>query len=161
MTRSIRINEFNKYYRSGNAEFRRFHGGKVRHIKDYVPTHLKNPPDSVIILAGGNDLPTPKEKPVPVLEIANDIIEAGIICEKHGVQEIYISSVLPRKVSYMQRRGNELNDILKSLCYLHNFTFIDNYNITHEHLLQDGVHLSNFGSDILANNFLDLLNGDV
>ena len=61
----------------------------------------------------------------------------------------------------MQRRGNELNDILKSLCYLHNFTFIDNYNITHEHLLQDGVHLSNFGSDILANNFLDLLNGDV
>ena len=64
MTRSIRINEFNSYYKEGNARFFRFHGAKARHVKDYVLSHLEEEqPDSVIIQMGGNDLPTGRPKP--------------------------------------------------------------------------------------------------
>ena len=58
----------------------------------------------------------------------------------------------------MQERAKELNFILKDLCKLHNFIFIDNHEITTEYLV-DGVHLNDIGSNILAENFLYYLNG--
>ncbi len=45
------------------------------------------------------------------------------------------------------------------MCKLLNFIFIENGNIVlKEHILRDGVHLNDSGSDLLANNFLDNLN---
>ncbi len=104
MTRSIRINEFNEFYEEGTAQFYKFHGAKVRHIKHYVTAHLaEGRPDSVIILAGGNDLPTHKNNPTSVLDIANHIIDTGMICAGYNAK-VYISSVLPRQQAYMQTR---------------------------------------------------------
>ena len=98
MTKGIRIKEFNRFFKGGTAFFRRFHGAKARHVKNYVSTHLEEEqPDTVIIHAGGNDLPTRKNNPTPVLEIANHIIEAGQICASYDVDNIYISSVINRK----------------------------------------------------------------
>ena len=136
------------------------HGGKARNIKRYIVSHLEEErPDSVIILAGGNDLPTSRNNPLPVLRIANDIMEIGIACKKFNVSNIFISSVLPRQLVYLQKRRKELNGILRNLCIVHNFVFIDNENIIlREHILKDGVHLNDSGTILLARNFLNNLN---
>ena len=94
-----------------------------------------------------------------MLNIANDIIEVGVICKRYNVSNIFISSILPRQLAYLQGRRKELNDILRNLCTLHNFTFIDNDNIIlRKHILNDGVHLNHNGSTLLARNFWDNLN---
>ena len=75
------------------------------------------------------------------------------------MSKVFISSVLARQLAYLQSRRKELNDILRNLCLLHNFTFIENENIIlKEHILKDGVHLNNNGTVLLARNFLKHLN---
>ena len=53
-----------------------------------------------------------------------------------------------------------MNNILQQLCRTHGFVFVDNGNITVDHLQRDGIHLTEEGSVILANNYLFYLNDD-
>ena len=129
------------------------------HMKNYVKGHMKEEqPDTIVFHGGGNDLPTSKNNPLPVLTIANDIMEAGLVCRKHGARNIFISGVIERKQQYTKKRCVELNELLVSLCSLHGFTYIENYNILlNEHLDNDGVHLNEEGTIVFANNLLDAL----
>ena len=159
MTKGIRHQEFNNYIENGHAIFQRFHGAKARHVKNYIATHLsEQQPDTVILLAGGNDLPTKKDNPIPVEDIASHIIEAGNVCSTYGVKNVLISGVITRRTPYMAKRCRELNNILKGMCQVSNFIFIENSNIYFQHLAGDGVHLNEDGNINLANNFLNALN---
>ena len=111
-------------------------------------------PDICVVLAGGNDLPTT----TTVLDIANSVIEAGITCKKYGATQVMISSVLPRSDFFCQLKRHDLNALLKGLCDIHNFIFIDNCNMSISDLCYDGVHLTKAGSDKLQSNFLWYLN---
>ena len=98
MTRGIDVGRFNQYYHKGTARFQRWRGGRAEHIKHYLETHLKDEkPDTVLLQYGGNNLPTRRNNPIPVVTIANDIIEGGQICKKNGVRDVFVSSVMPRK----------------------------------------------------------------
>ena len=154
------MREFNDYFDGeGFVSFRRFHGGKARHIKQYLATHLEEvAPKTVVIQTGGNDLPTPRQNPMPVETIAQDIIESGEICKYYGVENVLISGVPTRSKSYIQTRCHDLNNILQEMCKQNGFTYIDNTNIDLTHLQEDGVHLTNEGSNTLANNYLFYLN---
>ena len=58
-----------------------------------------------------------------------------------------------------KRRGEELNDALRDLCKGNDYTFIDDSKIATGHLY-DGVHLSDAGSVILANNYLNAMHNN-
>ena len=160
ITKGINNRDFNEHFEGeGSASFRRFHGGLARQIKEYLWVHLSEVrPESVIIQTGGNDLPTPRSNPVPVVDIASEIIQSGLICREYGSKNIFISGVPTRRAHYMQVRCRELNDILMEQCKAHGFIFIDNTNINTSHLQHDGVHLTNEGSVLLAKNYLFSLN---
>ena len=115
-------------------------------------------PESVIIQCGGNDLPTPRSNPVPVTDIALEMIKSGLICRENGVKNIIVGSVLLRQPFYTQARCRELNTILQEQCENHGFTFIQHKNINTSHLMKDGVHLTYEGSDLLRDNYLFYLN---
>ena len=105
MTKGIRPGTFNKeHYTQGTAAFHRFHGGKVRHIRNQIETHLQEEgPDAAIIMIGGNDLSTLRgEKPIPVINIANQIIR---LCDT--LQEIQCSRHLYIQYSTSKRRLHE------------------------------------------------------
>ena len=158
MTRDIDYVKFNKCYRNGHARFQKFHGGRARHMKEYVQTHmLEEKPDTVIIHAGGNDLRTTRNNPTPALRVANDIIDIGLACKKNGASRVIISGVITRKPQFLQERCIEVNELLVSQCRLYNFTYIDNSDINLDCLQRDGVHLNEEGTDLLANNYLDCL----
>ena len=168
ITRDINTNGFNKKLKYNKATFHKFNGKKIQHIKRYIPVHLdeeKNGVDSVIIVAGGNDITVgkPNLNSRSVSQIANDIIEAGLLCRnEHGVKHIYISSVLPRCFAYYQMQRKVLNNILKDHCELNGFTFIANDNIILKyHIGHDGVHLNKSGASLLCRNLHYYLNREV
>ena len=105
---------------------------------------------------GGNDLPSgPHTSAMPIDELSHHIIEAGEICKRHGVRDVFIAGVTARPG--LQRRCYTLNDKLEEMCEERNFTFVDNRNISLSHLY-DGVHIGNPGSEILSDNYLRALN---
>ena len=155
MTRSIDLQELNDKFTGDRINLHRFHGKKARHFRHYIPVHMEeDKSDICMVLAGGNDLPTKTS----VLEIANSIIEAGITCKKLGASQVMISSVLPRSDFFCQLKRHDLNALLKDLCSIHSFIFINNCNMTISDLCFDGVHLTKAGSDKLQSNFLGYLN---
>ena len=82
-------------------------------------------PENVIILTGSNDLPTKKDNPKPVEEIAQKILDTGNACKLYGARNSFISSVIVRKTPYMAKRCYELSIVLKGLC-ITCFNFIEN-----------------------------------
>ena len=167
MTRKINMQALNKKYTNGTAFIHRFHGGKARHIKHQISTHLDEEwPDAVVIQCGGNDLPTSHQNPKPILEIANHIMDIVEVCRMYSVKEIIVCNVLPRESFHLQLRRKELNDLLKSLCSVQNVHFLDTDGqadkrrniVLSKHIEEDGVHLNSIGSDILRDNIVDCLN---
>ena len=161
MARDIDVEEFNRGYEGGTAKFRRYHGGKVKNMKEFLPSKLEEEhSDIVVFQGGGNDLASTikKEKPTPVRTIANDIIQSGRIIAATG-SKVVISSVLPRSNFHLQLKRKELNDMLRGLCAANNFIYIDNSNIIlSKHILPDGVHLNKEGTDLFSSNLLKCLN---
>ncbi len=157
ITRGINPKGFNKLYQ-GSAKFERFNGRTAHDIKSYIPTHLKRDQyDSTVIVVGGNDLSNEHM----VDTIAEDIIEAGLVCKEHSVKNIFICSVLPRRYTRYQVRRQTLNNILRELCKIFGFTFIENKDITLEHIDRDDVHLTKNGSSLLCKNIVQHLNFNI
>ena len=151
ITKGIDVRRFNNAYENGTAEFQRFPGKTAGNFKNCLWKHLdEKRPNAVIIQAGGNDLPTS----TPLSEIADNLIEAAGMCRRFGVQKICIGGVITRPG--LQKRCIELNKILVRRCKSHRYDFINNNRIFLGHLY-DEVHLDDFGTDILANNYLDVL----
>ena len=128
-------------------------------IEDCIDVELQDQnlhPDTVVIHAGSNDLANyPKVHPA---EVAQNIINIGVKCKNHGVKNIFISSITPRK--FIHKRRVHTNRILEQLCETNNFTFIDNYNINYNDLHRDNIDLNDDGLEVLEDNFLYYLNGE-
>ena len=156
ITKGIEHDKFNRLYNGQVCNFRRFHGAKLDFIKEYAKIHLvKEMPDTVVVAAGGNDLSPGKS----TLEIANKIIDCGVMSKMHGARKVVISSVMPRSNFHYQLGRHQLNGLLRKLCIANNFCFLENSNITlSKHIANDGVHLNFDGTKVLANNILNCLN---
>ena len=154
ITKGIDGNTFNGVYEFGNSRFQKWHGGRVRHIKRYIDSHLEDEkPNTVILQMGGNDLPL---RETPINDIANDIMEAAQKARVAGVEHVFIGGVTIRSQAYAKTRGEDLNIALQEMCEANDFVFIDNTEIIKKHLY-DGVHINKEGSAILANNYLKAL----
>ena len=164
MTKGFNEKNFHQKYTAGTATIHKFHGGKARHVRNQIETHLyEERPDAAIVLAGGNDLLLTKSNQISVWDIANQVFDSALLCKKYDVEDICISSVLPRRIQATEQRRKELNDLLRNMCRLHDFIFIDNDAGEEpiqldKHVSGDGVHLNIKGSDLLAQKFVDVLN---
>ena len=84
--------------------------------------------------------------------MAQRIIDIGLKCRSYGVRNIAISSILVRSII------SKVNNILKVLCATNGFNFIWNDEIGREMVWKDGLHLTNDGTAMLADNFTKYLN---
>ena len=152
---------FNEKCVKSEVVIHEFKGKRASDIVKYMLPHLEEEqPSTVVFVAGGNDLPNRDISTDEIKKVANCLVEGGLLCRDiYGVNEVCISSIMPRSHSVFQGNRHRLNNILKDMCRERNFTFIDHSNIilsTHGH--HDGVHLNSEGSDLLRDNLLNVLN---
>ena len=79
------------------------------------------------------------------------------VCQQHGVNEVYVSEIIYRPDK--EKEVEEVNVFLKARSVIDNFRLISNRNIYRRHLRKnDQLHLNIYGTNILANNFINSLN---
>ena len=154
----IRRMEFNANINNATAYLKTFPGANIKQLHHYIePSLIDDCPDAVILHIGTNDLKHAKNQNENPKEIAMRIIDIGNKCIAHGVQKVFISEILQRSNASLNKIIHEINNILQDLCTTNNFLFIAHTNISMDHLY-DEVHLNNDGMNILANNFINILN---
>ena len=75
-----------------------------------------------------------------------------------GVPDVAISEVLPKKNIAVTAIIRKVNDRVRELCKNNKFDFISHQHITRDFLNHDGVHLTDPGTEILADNIADYIN---
>ena len=71
---------------------------------------------------------------------------------KNRKNTVYLSGLTVRNDKY-DRKGKEVNVILKRKCNDKNLSFIDNGNINPHMLNKNGLYLNEYGTTQLVNNF--------
>ena len=124
-----------------------------------IPSILEEQPAFVCIHAGTNSLPRPNAQHQPAAEeIAREIINIGVTARSMGVQNVAISAITRRRGMFYEPMRCQVNDMLKHMCTVELFSFVDNDNIGLGDLYTDGIHLAESGNIILANNLLRVIN---
>ena len=126
--------------------FKCFSGSNTKQLNYYAnPTLVDEQPNTVIVHIGSNDITKFNYSKVGVKELAQRIIDVGKKCKSYGVNNIAISSILVRK-------NHDVNEVIKKV---NNNVLIS--AIAREMLWRDGLHLTNEGTNMLSNNFLQYL----
>ena len=123
-----------------------------------LPTLHEVQPDVVLLHIGSNDINNQTKDKINTEKLTEDIINIGKSCIDLGVKGVIISSILPKINIALTRFIRQLNDSLMEQCVLNGFGFISNDKISRTHLWKDGLHLEDLGTNVLAGNFVDLLN---
>ena len=79
-------------------------------------------------------------------DIADSIISVGKKCQDTGVRNVMISSLVHRKSPRLQAKIKEVNDVLRDLCTIDGFVFIDIKNLSNCDICKDLLHLSYSGT---------------
>ena len=86
---------FNKELRNGKAYFLSFRGATSKQLHHYIiPSLVGDKPDAVIIHVGTNDI----LYNVSFEDITRNIMRIGSNCKSDGVNDVFISSILVKKI---------------------------------------------------------------
>ena len=162
MVKRIMGKNISKDIECGMAKVRSFVGATASEVAHHIqPEIIKCNYDAVVICAGTNNIPSTKllnsdtfieQKPD---EIAQEIINAGYSCRKHGINDIVISLLTVRRG--FEEKVNQVNTLLKDYCRAAHFYFVEHPNILLKHLY-DGLHIDTMYLHLYANNISNLLN---
>lgn len=129
-----------------------FSGATTECMKSYsIPTKNKNP-DTIILHCGTNDIPKKTKE-----EITDDIVNLAVSLKTEH-NNVIVSSVTTRGDKH-GNKVNQLNDALEEACSERNIGFINNNNITINHLNRSKLHLNPSGSKLLSDNLSCYING--
>ena len=78
-------------------------------------------------------------------------------CKRCGIQKVLISVLLTTN-RLAQDLIEEVNKSIKKMYNIEGYCYINNDNITRANLFKDGLHLSDTGKQILADNFVSNVN---
>lgn len=131
-------------------------GMKTEDLKYYTIPSINKSPDAIILHCGINDLMNTSSTPKQIGDQLYDTVKS--IKEQLPTCKVYISNVV-KQAKYTNINGNieQLNEILCNICKTNNINYIDNNNITLEHLNGSKLHLNDKGTAKLASNFRDCI----
>ena len=124
--------------------------GMINHVKGCLDNKS---PDFNTLHHGTNDLngnSRSGEIPDKVLNLTASI--------KTSKNQVFVSGIVIRK-DKLSKKGNEVNELLKNYkCGIRQLFFIDNKNISLGILNESGIHLNEYGTMGLVNNFYYSMN---
>ena len=153
----IKGKELSKWIENGIVYVRAFPGSTATDMISYTtPSITNDKPDKVILHVGCNDISKGERD---ARKIANDIFEVARFCRRGGVNNVYISGILVMNNFNLNSVARKVNYILSTEGALENFIYIDNTRITID-MLYDRIHFNDVGRNLLANNFINSINGN-
>ena len=108
--------------------------------------------DFIILHHDTNDLngnSTSEENADKILNLAASI--------KTSKNQVFVSGLVIRK-DKLNKKGNEVNELLTNKCGIRQLPFIDNKNISLGMMKKSGIYLNEYGSTRLVNNFCFSIN---
>ena len=130
----------------GNVYRKCFPGCSSEDMKHYIIPSLSRKPDQVVIHVGTNDLKHVKDP----RNLANNIIDLANKAAGSEKRKVLVSGIICHCDSSLNNKINGVNNLLKSFCQRHSWSFIDNSNILSNHLNEDGIHLNRKGTSVLV-----------
>ena len=125
-------------------------GANTEDLIDHIKPILRKKNADVMIIHGGTNDLTSDGETTKNLETINRIAK-----KLSPRTKFVISSCVVRKdTPDGPQKVADLNTRLKNMCENMNFDFIDNENITENHLSKGKLHLNNHGNSRLAQNFI-------
>ena len=88
--------------------------------------------------------------------IVQSILKIGRAAREQGATKIYISGILNRRGYPYREAVHRGNDLFCMACVAEDFVYLDQSEITLNHISQDGVHPNHYGSAILKFNILSV-----
>ena len=152
MCRGMKITKLNNALENKHAYKRIFPGATPSDMQYYCVRTLElDKPDIAIIHSGTNRVG--KDDP---FTIANDIVKIVKTCQEGGCNTVFVSEIIykPDYPDIVQ----QVNNILRTWQFLHDFKLIYNENIQSNCICGDNVHLNNKGKLRLCSNFRRALN---
>ena len=142
----------NKRTRS-TVSVRSIPGTRAKEMIQHVKGCLEDTsPDFIILHHGTNDLnsnSTSEEIADKIFNLADSI--------KTSKTQVFVSGLVIRK-DKLNKKGNEVNELLKNKCGIRQLSFIDNKNISLGMLNKSEIHLNEYGTTRLINNFCFSMN---
>ena len=159
MSRRIKHQVFNRCTPKHQTYFHSFRGATSKSLQHYVePTISEEHHDTILIHCGTNDIaPQPGISKLADKEIVEEICKVGMKCLKSKAK-VVISGIIPRRNNEIDQRRMTVNNLLKKMCTEKGFAYLDNSNIQHHLLWKDGLHLTDPGISLFADNIINLLN---
>ena len=155
----IKRNLFKNSFDNAKSFIKSFREAKTEHMKHYVIPSLKEQkPNIIAIHVGGNDINYKYKDNANVNELADNIISLTKTFRDFGVPDVVISEVLPKKKIAVTAIIRKVNDRVRESCKNKKFHFISHHHITRDFLYHDGVHLTDLGIEISADNIVDHIN---
>ena len=121
----------------------------------YVKPLVRRSPENVILHVGTNDL-----RSCPPRNIADSILNLVTqVKQDSPTTSVGVSGLIVRTDNdVLARKARQVNSILRDYCEHNKIAFINNSNITAEHLNHKGLHLNRQGSVALQENFRKFVN---
>ena len=128
-------------------------GAKTKDMIHHVKGCLEDTsPDFIILHHGTNDLnsnSTSEEIADKIFNLADSI--------KTSKTQVFVSGLVIRK-DKLNKKDNEVNQLLKKKCGIRQLPFVDNKNISLVMWNKSGIHWNEYGTTRLVNNFCFSMN---
>ena len=122
-----------------------------------VPKLVDEKPESIILHISSNDITKTNYDNVDAEDLGQRNVNIAKKCISFGVKNIAISSILMRKNMSINKIIKKVNEEISSMCAANGFHFKCNDLVDVSMICKDGLHLTNDGTKVLANNFLKCL----
>ena len=143
----------NRSLNNESARFKYFPGATSKDLLHYVDTTLQdNLFEVAVIHIGINDIVNNKNS-LNTDHMLENIKNIALKCKRYGIQKVLISGLLTTN-RLAQDVIEEVNKLIKNMCNIEGYCYVNNDNITRANLFKDGLHLLDTGKQILADNFV-------
>ena len=142
---------------NGSARFKYFPGATSKDLLHYVDITLQdNLLEVAVIHIEINDIANNKNS-LNTDHVLENIKNIARKCKSYHMQKVLISGLLITN-RLAQDLIEEVNRLIKNLCNIEGYCYVNNVNLTSASLFKDGLHLLDTGNQILADNFLFNIN---
>ncbi len=148
MLKQIKRQDINYHLHDTITHIKTFPGATSEDMKSYIEPTLNSKPDEVILHCGTNDLrhEEPQEIAQRIAEIAQKISARG--------QKATVSGLIRRTDSpELESKRREVNVLLLETLRGSQIGFINHDNLNIAHLNKWGLHLNQYGTKVITENF--------